>query len=129
MTLLITSTKPMELSDRHPDIFSKVGPRRFDIHSLEHLVRLEDIPVETRDKGIELGLQVFGCRAIGFNRQVLTPEPAIGEMLLIGFRFPGENVLDHITHIRNHFNKHDHFIEMSQIIGRQQSNRVDIGAL
>ena len=109
----------MELVDRYPNVLGKGFFGRLRVDILQALLGLENIAVQTGNQRIELGLQVFRRCAIRFNGQVLVLEATIGEMLQIGFWLPCQHVLDHVRHVGNHFDQHDHFVEMIQIVGCQ----------
>ena len=64
---------------------------------------------------------------IGPDSQFLVREPAGREMLDIGRRLPFLDLLKHVRHVRNELKQHHHFIEMVQVVGRQQGGLVDIG--
>ena len=48
-------------------------------------------------------------------------------MLGIGQGRPGEEILGAFRHVRNHFQKHDGFIEVIEVIGGKPGAGIDIG--
>ena len=48
-------------------------------------------------------------------------------MLGIGQRAPGQEILGAFRHVRNHFQQHDGFVEMIEIIGGKPGAGIDVG--
>ena len=48
-------------------------------------------------------------------------------MLGVGQRGPGEEILRAFRHVRNHFEQHDGFVEMIQVVGGEPGAGIDIG--
>ncbi len=50
-------------------------------------------------------------------------------MLGIGQRLPAQEIVRAFRYVRNHFEQHDGFVEMIQIIGGQAGAGIDVGGL
>src|SRR5262245_4099783 len=48
-------------------------------------------------------------------------------MLAIGEGAPGQEILGAIRHVRNHFEQHDGFVEMIEIVGCDAGAGIDVG--
>ena len=48
-------------------------------------------------------------------------------MLGVGQRRPGEEILRAFRHVRNHFEQHDGFVEMIQVVGGEPGAGIDVG--
>ena len=63
---------------------------------------------------------------IGHYRQFLGRKRTIAEMILIVFRLPGFGIFETVGHVRYQIEHHHEFIEMVQIIRRQERFFIDI---
>ena len=50
-------------------------------------------------------------------------------MLGVGQRGPGQEILRAFRHVRNHFEQHDGFVEVIQIVGGEPGAGIDVGSL
>ena len=48
-------------------------------------------------------------------------------MLGVGQRAPGQEILRAFRHVRNHFEQHDGFVEMIQVVGGKPGAGIDVG--
>ena len=119
----------MKLTDGYADLLAQRLGRRRGIDIAEALLFFENVAVETSNQSLELGQQIVRYVVLGFDRQVLFLKSAIRGMLYIGSRLSRQHVLDDVGHVRHHLDQHDHFVEMVQVIGRQQRGCIDIGPL
>src|SRR5690349_11505337 len=65
---------------------------------------------------------------VGFNRDHAFAELRCGKMLAIADRSPGEQIFGAFRRGDRHFEKHDGFIEMIEVVGGKAGCRIDIGA-
>ena len=86
-------------------------------------VRIEVRGRDIVEIGADLGIGAF----IGLDREVARLEVGGPEMLGVGQRGPGQEILGAFRHVRNHFEQHDGFVEMIQIVGGEPGARIDIG--
>jgi hypothetical protein len=65
---------------------------------------------------------------VGFERNAAILVLRLGEVLAIAHRPPGAKVVATLGAGRDHFQQHDGFAEMIEIIGGEPGRRVDVGA-
>ncbi len=73
--------------------------------------------------GADVGIGVF----IGLDREVAGLEVGGPEMFGVGQWCPGEKILRAFRHVRNHFEQHDGFVEMIQVVGGEPGAGIDVG--
>ncbi len=84
--------------------------------------------VGLRDGLFEWHAVFFWNVGVGFHRQFPIGKGALPHMVLIIHGLPFLGQIQNFRHVGNHFEQHDDFVEVIQIVRRQQRLFVDVAA-